>query len=167
MTSQPLAPFLPPELQSPPRGITPEGELAVGLAGPHAEWQWQSGTFEVRMPALLMLVRGQTDGLQLALVDCSDQSKNLFHSSGRHMGEWSEWLVRTTPGPHQVRIEVGPSSGAIAFIYPRPLSAFGYWARSGILNFKWLCGVAGLCLALALWICGTKARVDDRKPSPQ
>ena len=152
MTSQILAPFLPPELQSPPRDITADGELAMGVDGPHAEWKWQSGIFSVRKSAMLMLVRGETDGLQLTLVDCSDQSKISFHPSGRHIGEWSEWLARTAPGPHQVRIEAGPSSGALAFIHPRPVSAPGYWMRSGILNFRWLCGAAVLCLALALWV---------------
>jgi hypothetical protein len=154
MSSPTLAPFLPPELQAPPENITPEGTLAVGLAGPHGVWKWRSGRFEVRKSGMVVFVRGDAKELQLALMNPSGISEGFFLPSGRHLGEWSEWLVRSNPGQHLFGVDVGPSSEGLAIIFPRPVSAMGYWVRNGVPDYEMLCGLAGVCLAAALLVLG-------------
>ncbi|HEY4246040.1 MAG TPA: hypothetical protein VGM64_04235 [Lacunisphaera sp.] len=159
MNSPSLASVLPPELQRPPVGITPDKILAAGLPGPHDDWRWLSGKFAVRTRAMVVFVRGDATRLKLALVDEGSGSKNYFAASGRYIGEWAEWLAQTGPGLHRINGEAMAGPGEIAIMMPRPLSLIGYWARWGSAHAAWLIGLAAVCVTLGL------VAAEDREKS--
>src|SRR5205807_2570585 len=127
MHSPTLAPFLPAEIQMPPKNITPDEILAVGMAGPHSEWKWQSREFGLGMSAMIIFVRGQAQETRFAVVDRASGTKYDFRPSGRQLGDWKEWLVHVTPGLYRLDVEAGAATDDFAFILPRPLSVIGYW----------------------------------------
>jgi len=165
MHSQVLAPHLPPELQLPPQNITAVRVLAIGLDGPHAHWQWISGEFEVRLPAMIVFVRGDASQLKLALLNPGSESKNYFMPSGRHIGAWSEWLVQTPSGPHRMSIEAPSSPDELAIMLPRPLSTFGYWARRGAAQSGLLYVLAAIGVGAALF-ASFRATAGQEKTAP-
>lgn len=156
MESRILAPFLPPEIRVPCAGITPDDSFALGLADATAGWQWQSGYYDVRMPAMTMFVRGDAKELALTVVNQAGETKTEFLPSGRHIGQWSEWLVRPAPGRYRLHIKTAFASGGSAVILPRPLSAAGYWVRWIAADWARLVELAGIGLAVALLVCWPK-----------
>jgi len=162
--SQVLAPFLPPEIRLPIKGVAPDDTLAVGRADAEPAWEWQSGCFASRTSAMIMFVRGDAAKLDLALLNQSGEAKAEFQPWGRHIGGWSEWLVRPPLGQYRLSIRAASASGGFAVILPKPLSAAGYWARCVSAEQARLVELAGICLAVALLVCQAKERSDKGTP---
>jgi len=157
LASRVLAPFLPPEIQVPFKGITPINAFAVGQADAN-QWVWQSECFEAKVKAMIMFVRGDGKELQLMLENQTNGSRMEFAPSGRRIGDLSEWLVRTTPGRYRVCIRTGAVKGELVVTLPRPLSIASYWVRKGAAEGVRLVEFAGICLAVAWWV--TRNRPD-------
>lgn len=164
MESVVLAPFLPPELQAPCKGVTPEKLLMIGPAVADKPWQWVSGPFDPRMSALIVFFNGDPSQLKLGLLNQSDGGKAYLQASGRHIGEWAEWLVQTPQGRNQMSIEATSRSGGLGLILPRPLSAAGYWARRVAAQRAKLIGLAGCCLAAAFLVCRANGGANENIP---
>lgn len=157
-----LAPYLPPELQMPCKGITLEGILMISPADIDRPWQWESGQFKSPMSALIVYVYGDARQLKLGLWNQVSERKEWFRPSGRRIGDWSEWLVRVIPGRYQLSIETAPVPEGLGVILPRPLSAAGYWARRIAAEGTILIMMAGICLILALIVsCPRIAKTDE------
>ena len=161
MESRVLAPFLPPEIQRPFRGMTPEGILMMRFADSTSAWQWQSEPFETQSSAMLVFINSDWRKLNLELLRQGVESKTYFQPSGRQVAGWSEWLVRTMPGRYRLNIESASGSGDLSIILPRPLSAPGYWVRWVGAESTFLIELAGVCFAVALLVCRDKASADE------
>ncbi len=149
MGSSVLAPILPPELQRPPANLTRENVLAANLrGGPHG-LHWLSGEFDAGMPAMIMFVRGDAADTRFSLLDQASGAKEFFKPSGRHIGDWAEWLVRGGRGLHQLNVETDTAAADVIFVVPRPVSTLGYWVRRGSARSILWISVAIIFMAIA------------------
>ncbi|MEO6994787.1 MAG: hypothetical protein ABI273_14355 [Lacunisphaera sp.] len=159
MGSRVLAPILPPELQRPPANLTQGNVIAANLTGGPHGLHWLSGEFDVGMPAMIMFVRGEPAGTKFALLDRVSGTKESFKPSGRHIGDWAEWLVRSGRGLRQLSVKTDVATADITFVVPRPVSALGYWIRRASAQSIFWIGGAVICLAVAL--VAAPALVDE------